>query len=233
MSDFSTYKKLELPATPEKYNIQVFNKNNMIIDSELHKLDFKNQSQDELLAVTKELLNSEISRAAAKEDKISQDLDAETTRAVETENNLSDNIMTERDRAIESENSIRENLSEHNISDSSHNDIRDSISSLTARLNALADSDDTTLDQLSEIIAYIKNNKTLIDGITTSKVNVSDIIDNLNSIASDKPLSAKQGKMLKDLMSDFVDTIPAKVSQLENDSGYLNPGEKIAIWTDD
>lgn len=95
MSDFSTYKKLELPATPEKYNIQVFNKNNMIIDSELHKLDFKNQSQDELLAVTKELLNSEISRAAAKEDKISQDLDAETTRAVETENNLSDNIMTE------------------------------------------------------------------------------------------------------------------------------------------
>ncbi|MCI9448179.1 MAG: hypothetical protein HFH36_12500 [Lachnospiraceae bacterium] len=49
------------------------------------------------------------------------------------------------------------------------------ISELEKRLNAIADSDDITLDQLSEIVSYIKNNKELIDGITTSKVNVSDI----------------------------------------------------------
>lgn len=56
MAQYSQYKNLELPVSPERYNIQVFNKNNMVIDSELHKLDLKNQSQDELLA-TKESLN--------------------------------------------------------------------------------------------------------------------------------------------------------------------------------
>lgn len=56
MAQYSQYKNLELPNSPERYNIQVFNKNAMVIDSELHKLDLKNQSQDELLA-TKEFLN--------------------------------------------------------------------------------------------------------------------------------------------------------------------------------
>ena len=44
MANFSTYKNLELPTEPEHYNIGVFNKNTMVIDSELHKLDIKNQS---------------------------------------------------------------------------------------------------------------------------------------------------------------------------------------------
>ena len=60
----------------------------------------------------------------------------------------------------------------HNSSDTSHADIRDLITGLTTRLNALADSDDTTLDQLSEIVAYIKANRSLIESITTNKVNV-------------------------------------------------------------
>lgn len=97
-------------------------------------------------------------------------------------------------------------VSGHNTSATAHNDIRDLISGLTTRLNALADSDDTTLDQLSEIVAYIKSNKSLIDGITTSKVSVSDIIDDLTSTAANKPLSAKQGKVLKDLI-DAITTI--------------------------
>lgn len=61
MADLSTYKGLELPKSDDRYNIAVFNQNSMIIDSELHKLDLKNQSQDDLLA-TKEALNSEITR---------------------------------------------------------------------------------------------------------------------------------------------------------------------------
>lgn len=68
---------------------------------------------------------------------------------------------------------LADDLQAHNSSLTAHNDVRDLISGLTIRLNALADSDDTTLDQLSEIIAYIKNNKSLIDGVTTSKVNKS------------------------------------------------------------
>ena len=91
-------------------------------------------------------------------------------------------------------------LSTHNTSGVSHNDIRELISGLATRLNTVANSDDTTLDQLSEIVAYIKSNKSLIDGITTSKVNVADIVDNLTTSVNNKPLSAKQGVALKSLI---------------------------------
>ena len=105
-------------------------------------------------------------------------------------------VKTAYDKAV----SVDGDLKSHNSSNNCHDDIRNLISALTTRLNALADSDDTTLDQLSEIVAYIKNNKGLIDGITRNKVNVTDIIDNLVSTAVNKPLSAKQGKILKDLI---------------------------------
>ena len=110
-------------------------------------------------------------------------------------------------------------ISTHNTNTEAHNDIRKLITGLTNRLNALADSDDTTLDQLSEIVAYIKSNRSLIDGITTSKVNVSDIIDNLTTNVTNKPLSAAQGVALKTLIDAI--TVPTKVSELTNDSGYL------------
>lgn len=86
-----------------------------------------------------------------------------------------------------------------------HNNIYLLIENLTARLNTLADSDDTTLDQLSEIVTYIKSNKTLIENITTNKINVSDIIDNLTTEDVTKPLSANQGVVLKTL----IDNLPA------------------------
>ncbi len=109
-------------------------------------------------------------------------------------------------------------VSEHNTASNAHNDIRLLVQGLTTRLNALADSDDTTLDQMSEVVAYIKSNKSLIDAITTSKVNVSDIIDNLTTNVSNKPLSAAQGVKLKALIDAII--VPTKMSELENDSGY-------------
>lgn len=89
-------------------------------------------------------------------------------------------------------------------------DVRNSIAELTIRLNALADSDDTTLDQLSEIIAYIKSNKDLINAITTDKVSVEDIVDNLTTNATNKPLSAAQGMQLKKLVDAKVDKVEGK-----------------------
>lgn len=68
-----------------------------------------------------------------------------------------------------------------------------------------------TLDQTSEIVAYIKSNKSLIDAITTSKVSVTDIVDNLTTNLSNKPLSAKQGLVLKGLI-DEVKTALGKIS---------------------
>lgn len=101
--------------------------------------------------------------------------------------------------------------SAHNTSNAAHSDIRLLISGFSERLNALANSTDEDLDQLAEIVSYIKNNKSLIDGITTSKVNVSDIIDNLTTSVSNKPLSAKQGVALKALIDEIVipTTLPA------------------------
>ena len=61
------------------------------------------------------------------------------------------------------------------------------LESVNAQLTAFFDSDDQTLDQLTEIVAYIKSNKTLIDAITTSKVSKTDIINNLVTDDSDKP----------------------------------------------
>ncbi len=227
MANYTLNIGLEKPLSTEKYNVAVVNKNNDVIDSELHKLDLKNQSQDELLA-TKESLSSEISRAVAKENEISENLIHEIARAAEAENVNAQNIAIETDRAVSAEDTLRSDLtdllqteiSDHDISDSSHTDIRSLITGLATRLNTLADSDDSTLDQLSEIVTYIKNNKSLIDGITTSKINISDIIDNLTSTDTGKPLSAKQGKVLKDLLTNLAGTIPTKTSQLTNDSGY-------------
>lgn len=216
-----------------------------LIDSVLNRIDNKNQSQDDLLA-TKESLNSEISRATAKENEIVKDLDTEINRAELIENDLSNNINNEINRAIMAENQIQTSLfehiadfdnvdntadidkpvstaqqaaidlstSNHNTSETAHGDMRDLISDLTTRLNALADSDDTTLDQLSEIVAYIKNNKSLIDGITTSKVSVSDIVDGLTSTITSKPLSANQGRVLKELIDALTSTVGNKIDKV-------------------
>jgi hypothetical protein len=101
----------------------------------------------------------------------------------------------------------------HNTDSTAHNDIRLLIEGLTTRLNALADSDDTTLDQLSEIVAYIKSNKNLIAQVTTNKVNVSDIIDNLTTSVSNKPLSAAQGVELKYLIDSLSEVVDSKAEK--------------------
>ena len=107
-------------------------------------------------------------------------------------------------------------VSAHNTSTDAHNDIRLLIQNLVNTVTTLLDSDDETLDQTSEIVAYIKSNKSLIDAITTSKVSVTDIIDNLTTNVANKPLSASQGVALKGLI-DALQTelygivIPAKL----------------------
>lgn len=119
-------------------------------------------------------------------------------------------------------------VSAHNVDVDAHNDIRDILQDLSDRVNAVLDSDDTTLDELSEIVAYIKSNKSLIDAITTSKVGVSDIIDNLTTNVSDKPLSAAQGVSLKALIDAI--TVPTKLSDLAEDTTHrvVTDAEKSA-----
>lgn len=119
-------------------------------------------------------------------------------------------------------------VSAHNTGTEVHSDIRLLIKNLTDRLDAVANSSDEDLDQLSEIVAYIKSNKSLIDSVTTSKVNVADIVNNLTTNVLDKPLSAAQGVVLKALIDAI--TVPTKVSQLENDKGYLTQHQDLSAY---
>ena len=120
-------------------------------------------------------------------------------------------------------------VSTHNTDEDAHPAIRQLIIDLSGRLSALADSDDTTLDQLSEIVAYIKSNKSLIDSITTGKVSVADIVDNLTSAATNKPLSAAQGKALKALIDAIV--VPTKLSELAQDTTHrVVTDEEKTTW---
>lgn len=276
MAAYTTYKNLEKPDVAELYNINVANKNNDILDSELHKIDLKIENQNKLLA-TKQDLSDETLRSTTKENELSSSLASEVSRAISAENKNSESLAGEINRATIAEedlhNSIQNHthnksnphdvtksqvglgnadntsdldkpvsaaqqnaldsaLSTHNTSESSHNDIRLLVSGLTARLNALADSDDTTLDQLSEIVAYIKNNKSLIEGVTTNKINVSDIIDDLTTPSADKPLSANQGKVLMGLINQSLGGLKfTGITQTEYDALEEKDMDMIYIIT--
>lgn len=128
---------------------------------------------------------------------------------------LTDNIAAKIKGKFIGKSNLDSAVSAHNTSSTSHEDIRSLISTLTNRLNVLADSDDETLDQLSEIVAYIKSNKTLIESVTTSKVSVSDIIDSLNSTATDKPLAAKQGEVIKGLIDELRSSVEEDIEDLK------------------
>ena len=138
------------------------------------------------------------------EDKLQTDLD--TTLA--TAQAYTDTKTAE----LASTTEITNSISAHNTSADAHDDIRDLITGLTTRLNTLADSDDTTLDQMSEIVEYIKSNKSLIDSITTNKVNVSDIINNLTTNVTNKPLSAAQGVAIKSLIDSLQTAVDGKAN---------------------
>lgn len=102
-----------------------------------------------------------------------------------------------------------EGVSNHNGSGESHGDIRVLIQDLSKRINAVLDSDDETLDELSEIVAYIKSNRDLLEAVTTAKVSVIDIINNLTTNVSSKPLSAAQGVALKALIDEIPKNLTA------------------------
>lgn len=114
-------------------------------------------------------------------------------------------------------------ISEHNTSLNAHNDIRIFLNELNNRLNALANSDDETLDEMKEVVAYIKDNRSLIESITTTKVNVADIIDNLITNVSNKPLSASQGVVIKNL----IDTLQSELTAHANNADiHVTPNNK-------
>ena len=74
-------------------------------------------------------------------------------------------------------------------------------------------------------MAYITSNKSLIDSITASKVNVADIINNLTTNVSSKPLSAAQGVVLKGL----IDTLSNSLSNYQPKGNYLTEIPVVSV----
>ena len=98
-------------------------------------------------------------------------------------------------------------------------------------INALLQSNDTDLDELQEIVTYIKNNKSLIDGITSSKISFSDIVDNLTSELANKPLSAKQGYILKGLIDALQTAVDNRYTKSETNNLLDGKADKSTTYT--
>lgn len=98
----------------------------------------------------------------------------------------------------------------HNASDTAHSDIRLLVKALSDKWNAFFDSDDTTMDQATELILAIKANAGTIEQLTSGKVNITDIVNNLVTNVANKPLSAAQGVALKGLIDGLSGTVNGK-----------------------
>ena len=127
-------------------------------------------------------------------------------------------------------------VSTHNTSTSAHSDLRDLISALQTKLNNFLDVDDTTTDQLSELIALIQDNATDIEAITSGKVNVTDIVNNLTTNVANKPLSAAQGVALKALIDALQTAVDGKAASGHTHSaattsaaGFMSADDKTKL----
>lgn len=114
-----------------------------------------------------------------------------------------------------------EKVAQHNVAGDAHNDIRLWLSNLETWVKNLLDADDETLNQTSEMIEYMKDNRELIEQITTGKVSVTDIINNLTTNVVNKPLSAAQGVALKGLIDALQTAVnaAAKATDLSSHTG--------------
>ena len=134
---------------------------------------------------------------------------------VEYENSTtsSDGLMSKEDKTKLDgiDDTIDDAITTHDTDEDAHSDIRLLISELTEELNAFLDVDDDTRDQLSEVLDLIDANAGTIESITSNKVNVSDIVDNLTTSNATKVLSAKQGVVLKGLIDALETALAGKV----------------------
>ena len=130
---------------------------------------------------------------------------------------------------------IADALFSHNTNPEAHQDIRIVLQGLFDQVNHFLDVDDTTRDQLSELLALIEDNIDDIEQITVDKVKYTDIINNLETNLDNKVLSAAQGVVIKGLIDGLntalttlgtrTTTLEGKVTTLENTkpdmSGYV------------
>lgn len=78
------------------------------------------------------------------------------------------------------------------------------LRTLISGLQSLVSSTDVNLDTVQEIVTALKADETLLASVTTSKVNVADVVNNLTSTSATAPLAAAQGKALSDAIATLI-----------------------------
>ena len=84
------------------------------------------------------------------------------------------------------------------------------LRALIQGLQTLLSSDRVDLDTLQEVVDFVEVHQSSLESLGAGKVNVSDIINVLTDASTNKPLSAAQGKALKDLLDTLTEAVDGK-----------------------
>lgn len=112
--------------------------------------------------------------------------------------------------------------------------LEEEIEEVATRLNTVANSTDTDLDQLAELVEYIKDNRELIDAIDVP-TKLSDLTDDsTHRTVTDTEKSAWSNK--SDFSGSYTDltnkptipTVPSNISVFQNDVGYITENDLTA-----
>jgi hypothetical protein len=158
-------------------------------------------------------LGKKIDNEIARQDQDIADATEIANNAKTTADTLDNTIQNAYSHSIETRDLLNSEIIRSTVQDQA---LSDAINEFKRNVDALLSSDTETLNDLQEIVDYIKNNKNLIDAITTNKVNVSDVVDHLLSLEVAKPLSANQGRILKELIDNFKQEYNNKVVEISN-----------------
>lgn len=216
MADYSQYKRLELPKSNEKYDVVgVVNKNNMIIDSELHKLDLKNQSQDNLLA-SKESLNEHLS---------DKDNPHNVTKSQVGLDNVDNTSDINKPVSTAQQDAIDQALYQSNC----YTD---------TKIAELINGAPETLDTLKEIADAIEENETIVEALDAAigtKANQSELNTHINNDVIHVTQSNKDNwnaaKTHAESQHARVDA--TKVEKSENNGNIIVDDEEIEVYTPD
>lgn len=91
--------------------------------------------------------------------------------------------------------------------------ISNSLAALKVTLNDFLTGEDNEgdIDRLAELVKAIQANKESIDALLLDNLAKADLINTLTSEATDKPLTAAQGKVLKDLIDALESSLNEKL----------------------
>ena len=101
---------------------------------------------------------------------------------------VDDGLSSTSENAVQNKaitNALNTNITAHNTSPDAHTDIRDLLTALTTRLNALADSGDVTLDQLNEITQALQKNDTTLGTEDISSVGDGTVRGAIHALNAD------------------------------------------------